>query len=77
MIYFSKWKYFFYIYNCLFFKTGKIIKIKKMNTKFTKIFTLMFVVEDNRVLLGFKKRGFGSGKYNGFGGKVELNESIY
>jgi len=36
-----------------------------MNTKLTKIFTLMFVVEDNRVLLGFKKRGFGSGKYNG------------
>ena len=48
-----------------------------MNTKLTKIFTLMFIVEENRVLLGLKKRGFGSGKYNGFGGKVELNESIY
>jgi 8-oxo-dGTP pyrophosphatase MutT (NUDIX family) len=23
-----------------------------------------------------KKRGFGHGKYNGFGGKVELNETI-
>ena len=24
-----------------------------------------------------KKRGFGMGKWNGFGGKVELNETIY
>jgi len=28
------------------------------------------------VLLGKKKRGFGLGKWNGFGGKVEPNESI-
>lgn len=28
------------------------------------------------VLLGMKKTGFGSGKFNGFGGKVEPNESI-
>ena len=27
-------------------------------------------------MLGLKKRGFGVGKYNGFGGKVGLNESI-
>jgi hypothetical protein len=28
------------------------------------------------VLLGLKKRGFGAGKWNGFGGKVEQGESI-
>lgn len=29
-----------------------------------------------QVLLGMKKRGFGVDKYNGFGGKVEPNESM-
>lgn len=28
------------------------------------------------VLLGLKKAGFGAGKYNGFGGKVEAGETI-
>jgi len=41
--------------------------------------TLCFVVDSNRpqrVLLGMKKRGFGQGKYNGFGGKIENGERI-
>lgn len=29
-----------------------------------------------RILLGMKKRGFGAGRWNGFGGKVEKGESI-
>lgn len=29
-----------------------------------------------RVLLGLKKTGFGAGKYNGFGGKVEPGETV-
>jgi 8-oxo-dGTP diphosphatase/2-hydroxy-dATP diphosphatase len=34
-------------------------------------------VQDNdRVLLGMKKRGFGAGRWNGFGGKVEAGETI-
>ena len=36
----------------------------------------MFLVERDSILLGMKKRGFGVGKYNGFGGKVEKDESI-
>ncbi len=28
------------------------------------------------MLLGFKKAGFGAGKYNGFGGKVEAGETV-
>jgi 8-oxo-dGTP diphosphatase len=30
----------------------------------------------DRVLLGYKKAGFGAGKYNGFGGKVQAGETI-
>jgi len=41
--------------------------------------TLVVVLEHEpkqRVLLGYKRQGFGQGKYSGFGGKVEANESI-
>lgn len=41
-----------------------------------KLFTLAMVKQENRVLLGKKKRGFGAGYYNGFGGKVEPQETI-
>ncbi|KAH9477514.1 7,8-dihydro-8-oxoguanine triphosphatase [Psilocybe cubensis] len=40
-----------------------------------KLYTNAFIVKDNKVLLGFKKRGFGKGKYNGFGGKVDPGET--
>jgi 8-oxo-dGTP pyrophosphatase MutT (NUDIX family) len=41
--------------------------------------TLCFPIQGNpvrKVLLGFKKTGFGAGKYAGFGGKVEAGESV-
>lgn len=38
-------------------------------------FTLLLPVKGMRVLLGMKKRGLGEGKWNGFGGKIERNES--
>ncbi|XP_057369343.1 oxidized purine nucleoside triphosphate hydrolase-like [Daphnia carinata] len=41
-----------------------------------KIFTLVFVMSKSQILLGLKKRGLGEGKWNGFGGKVELNEIV-
>ena len=41
-----------------------------------KILTLCIPIKENQVLLGMKKRGFGSGKWNGFGGKVEEGETI-
>lgn len=41
-----------------------------------KILTLCIPIKDNRVLLGMKKRGFGSGRWNGFGGKMEEGETI-
>ncbi|PIZ98672.1 MAG: DNA mismatch repair protein MutT [Candidatus Komeilibacteria bacterium CG_4_10_14_0_2_um_filter_37_10] len=41
-----------------------------------KILTLCFVIKNNQILLGMKKRGFGVGHWNGFGGKVEAGETI-
>jgi 8-oxo-dGTP diphosphatase/2-hydroxy-dATP diphosphatase len=38
--------------------------------------TLCLVTANSQILLGFKKRGFGAGRWNGFGGKVNANESI-
>jgi len=38
--------------------------------------TLCFLVQKGRILLGMKKRGFGAGKWNGFGGKVNEDEKI-
>jgi 8-oxo-dGTP diphosphatase / 2-hydroxy-dATP diphosphatase len=44
-----------------------------------KEYTLVFCRRENserrEILLGFKKRGFGAGKWNGFGGKLEDGES--
>ncbi|XDV12712.1 hypothetical protein PO909_001308 [Leuciscus waleckii] len=42
----------------------------------SKLLTLVLVVQPGRVLLGMKKRGFGAGKWNGFGGKVQTGETI-
>lgn len=39
-------------------------------------YTLCIVHKKDQVLLGMKKRGFGEGKWNGFGGKVQIGESI-
>jgi len=41
-----------------------------------KVLTLAFVRRPGEILLGYKKRGFGAGKWNGFGGKVEIGETI-
>lgn len=38
--------------------------------------SLLFLVKDNKVLLGMKKSGFGQGKWLGIGGKVEMDENI-
>jgi len=41
-----------------------------------KLLTLCFIHDDEKVLLGMKKRGFGEGRWNGFGGKVHDDETI-
>jgi len=40
-----------------------------------KLYTNAFIVQDGKMLLGYKKRGFGEHKYNGFGGKVNSGET--
>lgn len=44
--------------------------------KTKKVLTLCLLHTDTHVLLGKKKRGFGVGRWNGFGGKVEKGETI-
>ncbi|TSC56045.1 MAG: 7,8-dihydro-8-oxoguanine triphosphatase [Parcubacteria group bacterium Greene0416_39] len=41
-----------------------------------KILTLCIVHKGDKVLLGMKKRGFGQGKWNGFGGKLKEGEGL-
>lgn len=38
--------------------------------------TLLLIRQGNKILLAEKKRGFGIGKLNGVGGKLEPNESV-
>lgn len=39
--------------------------------------TLLFLRRDDEILLAMKKRGFGAGKWNGVGGKLEQGESLH
>ncbi|OGZ45722.1 MAG: hypothetical protein A3C84_04470 [Candidatus Ryanbacteria bacterium RIFCSPHIGHO2_02_FULL_48_12] len=41
-----------------------------------KVLTLCLVYDNARILLGMKKRGFGAGRWNGFGGKVQEGETV-
>ena len=47
-----------------------------MNRPQNKLLTLLFVLKPGKVLLGYKKRGFGVDRWNGFGGKVQQGETI-
>lgn len=38
--------------------------------------TLSYAIREGEILLGMKKRGFGAGRWNGFGGKVHDGETI-
>lgn len=51
-------------------------KLKKKQSDPKKVSTLVLVRDDSRVLLGMKKRGFGAGRFNGFGGKLMPGETI-
>jgi mutator protein MutT len=38
--------------------------------------TLLFLRKDDQILLAMKKRGFGAGRWNGVGGKLDEGETI-
>ena len=50
--------------------TNTLKEVKK------KVLTLVYIRDEENILLGMKKRGFGVGKWNGFGGKVQPGETI-
>ena len=56
----------------------ELVLVSVCSETMNKVCTLVLVFrkETSEVLLGMKKRGFGVGKWNGFGGKVEPGESI-
>lgn len=62
----TTWYYYMYMY------TVKMSVVRPPN----KLLTLLFVLTPGKVLLGMKKRGFGKGRWNGFGGKVQPGETI-
>lgn len=45
-------------------------------TSAKKVCTLAFLRRDDEILLAMKKRGFGTGRWNGVGGKVEPHEDM-
>ncbi len=47
-----------------------------LKNKMKKILTLCLIREGENILLGMKKRGFGEGRWNGFGGKLNEDEEI-
>lgn len=49
--------------------------MKLTPNKPTKKQTIVFIHENGKILLGMKKRGFGAGRWNGYGGKVEPGET--
>ena len=53
--------------------------VRILSPAFMRDSTLCLLVRDNpskQLLLGLQKRGFGEGKLDGFGGKVEESESV-
>jgi len=51
-------------------------RARALTKKMKKLLTLCIIHQHSRILLGMKKRGFGAGRWNGFGGKVEEKEKI-
>ncbi|KAF2895652.1 hypothetical protein ILUMI_10511 [Ignelater luminosus] len=49
-------------------------QLKTMNETY---YTLIFIKDSSKILLGFKKRGLGKNTWNGYGGKLQENEDIF
>jgi 8-oxo-dGTP pyrophosphatase MutT (NUDIX family) len=47
-----------------------------MNPHSLREVTLCFLVRKDEILLAMKKRGFGKGRWNGVGGKLDADESV-
>uniref|UniRef100_A0A3P9LVZ7 Oxidized purine nucleoside triphosphate hydrolase n=2 Tax=Oryzias latipes TaxID=8090 RepID=A0A3P9LVZ7_ORYLA len=67
----NSWRHF-----CLGKNPHVLLHFRENQMLSPKLLTLVLVVQPGKVLLGMKKRGFGVGKWNGFGGKVQPGEAI-
>lgn len=65
-----------YMHKLTYSITSMLLLLFIFQKMLNKLLTLVLVREPSRVLLGLKKKGFGAGKWNGFGGKVEQGETI-
>jgi 8-oxo-dGTP pyrophosphatase MutT (NUDIX family) len=54
----------------------KLSDYKKDFNGFFKQMTLGYLVRGDEVLMAMKKRGFGVGKWNGTGGKLQPGETV-
>ncbi len=57
-------------------ENGPVDYLSKVERAGNKLMTLVLVQQGSNVLLGMKKRDFGEGRWNGFGGKVLPGETI-
>ncbi len=58
-------------------ENGNEEPVEVMEKDYTLVFCRKNTTDgDREILLGMKKRGFGRGKWNGFGGKLEPGETI-
>ena len=57
-------------------EAGRSIRSVAVDKSMKKLLTLCIIHQHPKVLLGMKKRGFGAGRWNGFGGKVQSEETI-
>ena len=56
------------------YETGDLSSFEEKD--YTLIFLRKTIDNNKSILLGMKLRGFGIGKWNGFGGKIEAGETI-
>lgn len=52
-----------------------LVKLQDVLVSMKKSLTLVVIHDHERILLGLKKRGFGEGRWNGFGGKINRGET--
>ena len=60
----------------IIYKAELIIEVVPPGMKQKKPLTLVMLHNDTHILLGMKKRGFATGKWNGYGGKLMEGETI-
>ncbi len=54
---------------------NNVLMVQSLSAELRKV-TLCFLLKRGQVLLAMKKRGFGVGKWNGYGGKVQSGETV-